>query len=54
MATQARFEMIHPSAKKRGADAQVPPKSKHQRAKDLKEQNLEQGREYGWIGSRER
>ena len=51
MATQARFEMIHPSAKKRGADAQVPPKSKHQRSKDLKEQNLEQGLEESKAGS---
>jgi hypothetical protein len=51
MATQVRFEMIHPSAKKRGADAQVPPKSKHQRAKDLKEQSLEQGLEESMAGS---
>jgi hypothetical protein len=31
----SEFEMIHPSAKKHGAEAHVPAKSKQQRPKDL-------------------
>jgi hypothetical protein len=51
MATQARFEMIHPSAKKHGADAHVPAKSKQQRPKDPEEQKLVQGLERSMAGS---
>ena len=43
--------MIHPSAKKRGADAARAAKSKQQRPKDLKEQKLEQGLEESMAGS---
>jgi hypothetical protein len=45
------LEMIHPSAKKRGADAHVPAKSKQQRPKDLEEQKLVQGLERSMAGS---
>ena len=43
--------MIHPSAKKHGADAHVPAKSKQQRPKDLEEQKLVQGLERSMAGS---
>jgi len=43
--------MIHPSAKKRGADAHAPAKSKQQRPKELKEQKIEQGLEESMAGS---
>jgi hypothetical protein len=43
--------MIHPSAKKHGADAHVPTKSKQQRPKDLEEQKLVQGLERSMAGS---
>jgi hypothetical protein len=51
MAVQATFQMINLSAKKRGADAYVPAKSKHQHPKDLKERQLEQGLEESMAGS---
>jgi hypothetical protein len=47
----SEFEMIHPSAKKHGADAHVPAKSKQQRPKDLEEQKLVQGLERSMAGS---
>ena len=47
----SEFEMIHPSAKKHGADAHVQTKSKQQRPKDLEEQKLVEGRERSMAGS---
>jgi len=43
--------MVHPSVKKRGADAQVPHKSKDKTPKDPVEQKLEQGLEESMAGS---
>jgi hypothetical protein len=41
----------HPSVKKRGADAHVPRKPKHQTPKDSDEKKLEQGLEESMAGS---
>jgi hypothetical protein len=46
-----RFAMVHPAAKKRGADAQVPVKSKRQAPRDPIERKLEQGLEESMAGS---
>jgi len=43
--------MVHPSVKKRGADAQVPHKSKDKTPKDPVEKKLEQGLEESMAGS---
>jgi hypothetical protein len=43
--------MVHPAAKKRGADAQVPAKNKHQTPRDPTERKLEQGLEESMAGS---
>jgi hypothetical protein len=43
--------MVHPSAKMRGADAQVPPKSMDKTPKDPVERKLEQGLEESMAGS---
>jgi hypothetical protein len=43
--------MVHPSVKKRGADAHVPRKPKHKRPKDPVERKLEQGLEESMAGS---
>jgi hypothetical protein len=43
--------MVHPSVKKRGADAQVPRKPKHKTPKDPVEKKLEQGLEESMAGS---
>jgi hypothetical protein len=43
--------MVHPSVKKRGADADVPRKPKHKRPKDPVEKKLEQGLEESMAGS---
>jgi hypothetical protein len=47
----SEFEMIHPSAKKHGADAHEPVKSKQQGPKDLEEQKLVRGLERSMAGS---
>ena len=43
--------MVHPSVKKRGADAQVPRKPKDKTPKDPVEKKLEQGLEESMAGS---
>lgn len=43
--------MVHPSVKKRGADAQVPRKPKHKTPKSPVEKKLEQGLEESMAGS---
>ena len=43
--------MAHPAAKKRGADSQVPAKSKAQTPRDATERKLEQGLEESMAGS---
>jgi hypothetical protein len=43
--------MVHPAAKKRGADSQVPAKSKAQTPQDATERKLEQGLEESMAGS---
>jgi hypothetical protein len=43
--------MVHPSAKKRGADAHVPRKPEHKTPKDPLEKKLEQGLEESMAGS---
>jgi hypothetical protein len=43
--------MVHPAAKKRGADSQVPAKSTHQMPRDSTERKLEQGLEESMAGS---
>jgi hypothetical protein len=45
------FVMVQPAAKKRGADPQVPVKSKRVRSADLTEQELEQGLKESMAGS---
>jgi hypothetical protein len=45
------FVMVQPAAKKRGADPQVPVKSKRVRSADLTEQKLEQGLKESMAGS---
>jgi hypothetical protein len=47
----AEMTMVHPSAKKRGADPHVPRKPKHKRPKDPLEKKLEQGLEESMAGS---
>jgi hypothetical protein len=42
--------MVHPAAKKRGADPQVPPKPEHT-TPETDEQKLEQGLEESMAGS---
>ena len=43
--------MVHPAAKKRGADPHVPRKPAHKRPKDDAERKLEQGLEESMAGS---
>jgi hypothetical protein len=43
--------MVHPAAKKRGADSQVPAKSKARTPQDATERKLEQGLEESMAGS---
>ena len=43
--------MVHPAAKKRGADPHVPRQPAHKRAKDEAERKLEQGLEDTMAGS---
>jgi hypothetical protein len=43
--------MVHPAAKKRGADPQVPAKPHHEKARDTAERKLEQGLEETMAGS---
>jgi hypothetical protein len=43
--------MTHPATKKRGADPEVPEKSKHQKPTDTAERKLEQGLEESMAGS---
>ena len=43
--------MVHPATKKRGADSQVPAKSKAQTPRDATERKLEQGLEESMAGS---
>jgi hypothetical protein len=43
--------MVHPAAKKRGADSQVPFRTKKRPYKDAKEHKLEQGLEESMAGS---
>ena len=43
--------MVHPAAKKRGADPAVPKKPKHQNAVGTSEGKLEQGLEESMAGS---
>jgi hypothetical protein len=43
--------MVHPAAKKRGADPHVPRKRPHERPKDPVERKLEQGLEETMAGS---
>ena len=43
--------MVHPAAKKRGADPHVPAKPAHQHPKDSAERKLEQGLEETMAGS---
>jgi hypothetical protein len=43
--------MVHPSVKKRGADAHVPRKRKQKTPKDPLERKLEQGLEESMAGS---
>jgi hypothetical protein len=43
--------MVHPATKKRGADPQVPEKTKHQKSGDTAERKLEQGLEESMAGS---
>ena len=43
--------MVHPAAKKRGADPHVPKKPAHERPKDEAERKLEQGLEESMAGS---
>ncbi len=43
--------MVHPAAKKRGADPDVPRKPEHEVSKEAKERELEQGLEDSMVGS---
>lgn len=43
--------MVHPAAKKRGADPTVPEKPKHQKPVGTSERKLEQGLEESMAGS---
>jgi len=43
--------MVHPAAKKRGADPQVPKKPAREQPKDEAERKLEQGLEESMAGS---
>jgi hypothetical protein len=43
--------MVHPAAKKRGADPHVPKKPAHDQPKDDAERKLEQGLEESMAGS---
>ena len=43
--------MIHPAAKKRGADAHVPSQKRRKREKNSTEERLEQGLEESMAGS---
>lgn len=43
--------MVHPAAKKRGADPHVPAKPPHKHPKDETERKLEQGLEESMAGS---
>jgi hypothetical protein len=43
--------MVHPAAKKRGADPHVPNKPAHERPKDEAKRKLEQGLEETMAGS---
>ena len=49
--TILEIEMVHPAAKKRGADPQVPRKPAHKLPKDEAERKLEQGLEETMAGS---
>jgi hypothetical protein len=51
MAKRNRRGVKHPATKKRGADPQVPPKSKHETSSDPLERKLEQGLEESMAGS---
>ena len=44
-------QQVHPAAKKRGADADVPPKSSRKMAANKEERKLEQGLEESMAGS---
>ena len=43
--------MVHPAAKKRGADPHVPDKAHHEKPRDEAERKLEQGLEETMAGS---
>jgi hypothetical protein len=45
----AEFEMIQPSAKKHGVDAQVPPKANNNARRISKSKSLCEVLKYGWI-----
>ena len=51
MAKRNRRGVKHPATKKRGADPQVPPKSKRETSLDPLERKLEQGLEESMAGS---
>jgi hypothetical protein len=51
MAKQILKKTRHPATKKRGADPQVPPKSKNDIPSDSLERKLEQGLEESMAGS---
>jgi len=51
MAKQSLKKTRHPATKKRGADPQVPPKSKKDIPLNLLERKLEQGLEESMAGS---
>ena len=51
MAKRNRRGVNHPATKKRGADPQVPPKSKRETSLDPLERKLEQGLEESMAGS---